>query len=456
MGQVLSNTTPPGISPGMPPGWYAEHDGWERRWDGAAWTAERRLVTQQTPFAPADEATRVRPKPPPPPRSHVPLIVVLVAVFALLAAGVGVLAALSPWASDEPAATPSRDGGAHAVPIQGDLDGDGHGDAVFYFRPDFQSMQRITASSNGTVFTTTQLAVEPSDEPDQLSLDWNADGISEALTWAFAADARQLTVTTTGEAQAFALPFSVLGDHRLEIQVQGGDFDGDGTADLAVAGQHGRTVDVLVLAGDGAGHFAEPVRWASLDNATMDSTELRSGDFDHDGDSDLWAQLPAEKVTDEAYTGYYSGRQGFALLTSTGSEFTVGAVSENDIYADAYLIGDVTGDGTSSLVTVDAHGSDQTITVQAYDLSSGKLQPIQGFAGTSTIGQRNLEGATLSDVDGDGRGDIVFVVKSSLERKFTGVQVMRSTGTGFESAMVWAETPVCADTDCEITFPGSR
>jgi hypothetical protein len=45
------------------------------------------------------------------------------------------------------------------------------------------------------------------------------------------------------------------------------------------------------------------------------------------------------------------------------------------------------------------------------------------------------------------------VVKSYEESKFTGVQVMKSTGTVFESATVWAETPSCQDDKCRIEFP---
>ena len=86
---------------------------------------------------------------------------------------------------------------------------------------------------------------------------------------------------------------------------------------------------------------------------------------------------------------------------------------------------------------------------------STRPRAVAGFTSTSTIGQRSLQGATLSDVDGDGRGDVVFVVKALKESKFTGVQVMRSTGSVFESATVWAETPACDSSDCRIEFPGS-
>lgn len=494
--QALSNITPPG--------WYPDGDGMERRWDGTDWTAERRPMTR---FAPADESTRARPEPEtpptavpptPPPASpppsppadygHIPslgyggpqppyapmqapmpapprrnrlgLWIALAVVLVLLAGAAGTLAALRPWEDDTRAGGGDGGGGKdHPAAIQGDIDGDGHGDAVFYFSPDYESTRRVTASSNGTVFTTSELAVEESREPDELYLDWDDDGTNEQLAWSFVDDANQLTISSTDKEfpgdQTFRLTLSSLEEYGTRIQVQAGDFDGDGRADLALIGPNDRSVEVQVLLGDGSGGFADPVRWAALTNATIDSTEIRAGDFDNDGKADLWTRLPAEKVKDEDYTGYYSGKRGYALLTSTGKEFEVGAVAEDDLYADAYLVGDVTGDGTTSLVAVQASSYDEEVELTVYDLADGRPRAVAGFTGTSTIGQRTLQGATLSDVDGDGDGDVVFVVKATQEAKFTGVQVMKSTGTVFEKATVWAETPACETSDCRIEFPES-
>lgn len=469
-----------------PPGWYPDGDGMERRWDGAEWTDERRPMTR---FAPVEESTRVRPATavpgapslppppafPPPPSPPTPPFpppaphpapprqrrlgpwIALAVVLVLLAAAAGTLAALRPWADQ----TTATGGGAegHPVAVQGDLDGDGYGDAVYYFSPDYDRTSRVTASSNGTVFTTSELAIEDAVVPDELSFDWDDDGVNEQLGWVFDDEADQLRLSSSDQAfpgdQTFRLPMSALDGGRTTILVQAGDFDGDGTADLAVAGPNDRTVEIDVLAGDGSGGFADPVRWASLTNATIDATEIRSGDFDHDGDADLWTRLPAERVKAEDHSGYYSGERGYALLTSTGTEFEVGAVVEDDLYADAYLVGDVTGDGTTSLVAVQASAYTEELEIRVYDLADGRPRAVAGFTGTSTVGQRSLQGAALSDVDGDGDGDVVFVVKALRESKFTGVQVMTSTGAVFERAKVWAETPACDDADCRIEFPGS-
>ena len=474
-----------------PPGWYPDGDGWERRWDGAGWTDDRRRApeppepTQVRPAAPPPaEPTAPRPSPlPPPPPAGPPswpaapppsapptprtgrrgaAWVTLGVVLVLLVAAAVTLVALRPWADEGGGTAGDRDGGGRpaAKAVQGDLDGNGYGDASYLVYLDYDKVQRVTASSDGKVFSTSSVAVDPYAEPTTLAVDWDGDGVNEELRWAFVESGNQLTLSSSdadfpGE-QRYTLDLSSLKDYGLKIQVQAGDFDGDGSVDLVVAGPQDKVVDVSVLRGDGKGGFAQPERWLALPNATMDSTVLRAGDFDNDGRTDLWAQLPAERLDDSDYSGYYAGATGYALLRSTGSAFEADAVNRTSIYEDAFLVGDVTGDGTTSLVGVSANTVKERLEVTVYDLSSGRPRADTSFTGASPIGNRSLQGATLSDVDGDGKADVVFVVKASKEKAFTGVQVMRSTGSAFDAALVWAKTPPCASDSCRVVFTDTR
>lgn len=485
-----------------PPGWYPDGDGWERRWDGFGWTDDRRRMaepptpTQVRPAAPTAPPASPPPSPPPPPplqptpsygqvppawstppvasppqgwapaaassppRRRTALWAALGVVLVLLV-GTGVtLAALRPWSDD-----PAKGGGGDddppaATAIQGDLDGNGFGDVVYLVNLDYDHAQRVTASSNGKVFTTTSASVEPYREPNVLHVDWDGDGVAEELRWAFVESGNELTLSSGDQdfpgEQRFTLDLSSLKDYGVKIQVQAGDFDGDGKTDLAVAGPNDKVVDVLVLRGDGSGTFADPERWLALPNATIDSTLIRAGDFDDDGRTDLWTQLPADQLSDSDYSGYYSGDRGYAMLHSTGSAFEAGAVAKISLYEDAFLVGDVTGDGTTSLVGVSVNSVKEQLVATVYDVSSGRPEPVTSFTGTTTVGNRALQGATLSDVDGDGKADVVFVVKAYKEKAFTGVQVMLSTGSVFDSALVWAETPPCPDDSCRIVFPDTR
>lgn len=506
-----------------PAGWYADGDGWERRWDGTSWTDERRRKNEPTqvreapaaapgtpaatsappagpPTAPPSAPPAAPPSAPPagglppaaPPHAappgygHIPSIpsagswgappqgpppggsrgsrlglwVTLAAVL-LVVVGTGVvLAVLQPWNGGGSADDPTDPDEPAEAAIQGDVDGDGYGDARFYFYRDYDDVRKYVATSNGNGFTVEDTAVDPYDAPNELFFDWDGDGANDQLTWSFVASGKQVTLTSSDDAfpddQAFTLSLSTLKEYGdPDIQVANGDFDGDGDQDLAIASPNDRVVDISVLANDGTGTFSEPTLWLSLPNAVIDVVRLYPGDFDKDGDTDLWAQLPAERLDDEDFDGYYSGERGYALLTSTGSTFESGAVSTPSAGLQTFLVGDVTGDGTASLVGVGTNSLDETLQVKAYDVSSGSLQEIKGFTGSSKIGARNLQGATLSDVNGDGKGDVVFVVKAFSETKFTGVQVMTSTGAVFESALVWTDTPTCTDDDCRIEFIGT-
>lgn len=495
-----------------PAGWYADGDGWERRWDGSSWTDERRRKNEptqirETPFvAPEATAAPVPPSAPPsappagPPQGpppaapvapagygHIPSVpspsswgtppqgpppggrrqgrlglwITLVVVL-LVVVGAGItLAVLQPWDGGGGSADDPNDPDEPAkAAIQGDIDGDGYGDARYYFRLDYDKVTKVEQISNGNGFVPKETPVDPSDEPDELFFDWDGDGVNEQLEWQFVASGKQITLTSTDDGfpddQAFTLSLSSLKEFgEPEVQVVNGDFDADGDQDLAIAGPNDRNVDISVLANDGDGTFSEPTLWLSLPNAVMDVLRLYPGDFDKDGDTDLWAQLPSERLDDEDYDGYYSGDRGYALLTSTGSKLEAGAVGSTTSYFQALLVGDVTGDGTTNLVGVDTNSVDETIEVKVYDVSSGSLREVNGFTGTSKIGARSLQGAALSDVDGDGKADVVFVVKGTSEAKFSGVQVMTSTGAVFESALVWAETPTCQDDSCRIEFIGT-
>lgn len=528
-----------------PAGWYPDGDGWERRWDGNAWTDERRRKAEPTqvrqqsndvaptavpgqpaqpgqpgqpgqgpsfpgaPTAPPPAQAPAGPPPSAPPGyGHVPsqpgpgswptpgswpnsgqgpsgqgqgpgqpwgqpsygtpaggprksrlgLWLTLAAVLVLVA-GVGItLAVLQPWSGGGGSGDDPTDEPATAA-VQGDINGDGYGDARFYFYLDYDKVTRVEALSNGNGFETRETAVDPYREPNEIFLDWDGDGANDHLAWKFVASGKQVTLTSSDDAfpedQTFTLSLSTLKEYGdAEIQLAHGDFDGDGDQDLVIASPNDRNVDVSVLTNDGKGTFSAPRLWLSMPNAVIDVVRLHPGDFDGDGDTDLWVQLPAERVSDKDYGGYYSGDRGYALLTSTGKGFDAGAVNKPGVYLDALRAGDVTGDGKTYLIGVRTNSSTGIIDVNAYDVSRGRLEEVAGFTGSSKIGSRTLQGAVLSDVTGDGKADLVFVVKAFGESKFTGVQVMTSTGSGFESALVWTDTPVCEDDDCRIEFIG--
>lgn len=497
-----------------PAGWYPDGNGWERRWDGSGWTEERRRKAEPTQVRPATPAPQGPPPQAAPPAQTAPPFAappvaappvtappvaappvaappfaygnphsgyqhagppkkgklwlwITLAVVLLLGVGTGVtLAVLKPWDDSsstskgkDPDGDPDTGSGERA--IQGDVTGDSKGDALYYLYYDYDNVKKVTATSNGNGFETNEVAVDPYTEPNELYFDWDGDGVNEKLAWKFVSSGKQITLSSNdsdfpGE-QTYTASLSSLKEYGdIEVRVVNGDFDGDGDQDLALAGPNDKVVDVSVLVNDGKGNFAAPVLWVSIPNAVIDVTRITPGDFDKDGDADLWAELPAERLDDEAYTKYYSGDRGYSLLTSSGNNFEIGAVNKSSIYQEAFLVGDVVGDGTTNIVGIETNSYKEELTVSVYDVSSGQLKAVAGFTGKSRIGQRSLQGATLSDVDGDGDADVVFAVKAYKEAKFTGIQVMTSTGAVFEEALVWADTPPCEKDSCRIEFLSSR
>lgn len=137
--------------------------------------------------------------------------------------------------------------------------------------------------------------------------------------------------------------------------IQTGDFDGDGHLDVAVTGFG--SYDVVVLYGDGTGHFAAPVYLvASQTGAPTPVTvsgisALAAGDFNEDGKTDL-----AINNIDEAKVYLVLGtsnRDPVAPIV-IGNDYNSRAISAADIYNDGHL--DIIGDNYPTALLGDGAG----------------------------------------------------------------------------------------------------
>ncbi|NHA00484.1 DUF2510 domain-containing protein [Nocardioides sp. W3-2-3] len=192
-----------------PAGWYPDGDGWERRWDGTGWTDERRRMAEPTQvrppqppaappaappagpppqapqqFSPQPPQQHWSPQPPPgyghipsggvpqhaapqhgyggyppatsPPRKSRLGLWIGLAVVLLLVAGTAItLVALKPWDDGSTSADDPKDpggGGSSKAAIQGDIDGDGKGDARYYVYQDYDDVKKVRALSTGNGF----------------------------------------------------------------------------------------------------------------------------------------------------------------------------------------------------------------------------------------------------------------------------------------------------------------
>lgn len=420
---------------------------------------------------------RLPPPPPPPPRSQGPrafppppyvpqargrrllwLWLTLAAVLLLLVAAATSLAVVRPWEGEDGSASMVKPGAtepeASAAPdpsrdaVTGDVDGDGYGDLVAVLSDGAEEIRKVTWTSDGSRLDAREETIGTFE--DRVWADWDGDGDLTDLTWESGDGRLAITAADASFSGSFD-GFGAMQDAPY-VTLDPADVDGDGDPDLVAGGQTGETSSTLwVLSNDGL-RFGEPEVWAELPNAGRRSTGVHPADFDGDGRDDLLAQLPAEPVVpgQELYEGTF----GLALLRSTGAGFDVGdVVPDPRLGFNAVAVGDFAGSGEPTVLRFAA--ADDTLTLVANTYDGAVLVPLWELTVPLAAGA-HVSAIKVTDVDGDGAADVAFVQKAPADRGFVGgVQVVRSTGSGFKPASKWGESPVCATPDCYLYFLGA-
>ncbi len=186
------------------------------------------------------------------------------------------------------------------------------------------------------------------------------------------------------------------------------DIDGDGDGDLAVAGRGLATVSILMNNGDGT--FATPVSYA----AAGDPTSVFISDLDGDGDGDL------------VVAGF--GPNTLSILKNNGDGTFAAHVDYPAGNGPFYVfVSDLDGDGDGDLAVSNPGG----LCCGAPHLSilknngNGTFAPRVDYPVGYGIGS-----LFVSDVDGDGDGDLAFVNNDTY------FSIMKNNGDGTFAANI--------------------
>ena len=299
----------------------------------------------------------------------------------------------------------------------GDFNGDGQSDLAYAFN-DSGSLSIEAFLSTGEAFRPASWYRGDNHWEDGLftAADFNGDGLTD-LAFAFN-DAGYLVIDLyLSEQSGFRRAPGQRGSLRWQngLQVEPGDFNGDGLSDLLVTGNDAGTLAASVYLSRGdelvadAAFSAASIRWST-------DAVARVADLNGDG------------VTDVAYALNNSGFLGVFRLISTGVAFEAPQLVETELRwsQDQLLsLSDYNNDGLTDLSLFYNDAGAVSVSVL---LSSGDGFEVRDWSRTQLPWQ-SQDFIKSGDFNGDGLVDVSYIYRDS--GLTVSIQTYLSTGSGF-------------------------
>nr|WP_237536011.1 FG-GAP-like repeat-containing protein [Streptomyces sp. SID3343] len=204
-----------------------------------------------------------------------------------------------------------------------------------------------------------------------------------------------------------------------------GDFDGDGTSDVAMMYNDDDARSSMWLAYGNGKTFQPPIKaWDSgAGNFDWDRTQITAGDYNGDGRSDI-ALLYGYSTTHSAIFTLDGTATGLTGTTRTWDSGT----TPIDAGRVSLTSGDFTGDGKADLGLVHGYDGSRVVVYRLTATGTSFTGPDQVWdSGAGAWNPARVKVAS-GDFTGDGRADIGLLYNYDDSR--TGLFTMTGTGTG--------------------------
>ncbi|WP_051217877.1 protein kinase domain-containing protein [Nocardioides insulae] len=344
-------------------------------------------------------------------RRRVPWIAGAAAVV-VLAGGLVAWRFLGDGAGGDPSpagTTPTQPGTSAAVAraVAGDVTGDGLGDVVVTVDSDHVRVFPSTGAGFG----------EADDRPDvSATLTGDVDGDQRLDLIDISGDNAEIDadmLTADGWSRAFLRGPD--GTERADGSFSA-DVDGNGLDDLAMITESGGSVHVTGILARPDGSWSESAEWLTLSPGD-ETVRMLAADLDGDGSDEIVRVQRTAENTTALRVWRFDGTTLAPLGDGARVPLPQGAYSH-----DASTAGDLDGDGVDEVVII--AGTHAT----ALHWSDAGWETT-GL--TASIGEDGyVDGAGVSDVDGDDRDDLMILTR--LEEGYR-IDAWRSTGDAVEA-----------------------